>query len=184
MAHHLITNLNINNNSKVLDYGCAKGFLVKAFRLLDIEAYGVDVSDYAINKLDSDVISYCKLIKSSKDNLIFERQYDWLISKDVFEHMNHKELKDLLSLSKKYVKNIFAAIPLGLEDSSGFIIQEYDKDITHVTSEPLAWWLNLFEENHWKVSSYSYKFRGVKDAWTESVPEGNAFFLLQNLEII
>jgi SAM-dependent methyltransferase len=184
MAHHLITNLNINNDNTVLDYGCAKGFLVKAFRLLDIEAYGVDVSDYAINKLDNEVRKYCKLIKPSKDNLIFERQYDWLISKDVFEHMTPQELKDLLKLSKKYVKNIFAAIPLGLEDSSGFIIEEYNKDITHVTSEPLKWWLNLFEQNQWKVSSYSYKFRGVKDAWTDSVPEGNAFFLLKNLEKI
>ena len=41
MAHHLITEF--NNAEKQSDFGCAKGFLVKALRLLNVEAYG-DVS--------------------------------------------------------------------------------------------------------------------------------------------
>ena len=32
----------------VLDYGCAKGFMVYAMRLLGKDAYGVDISEYAI----------------------------------------------------------------------------------------------------------------------------------------
>jgi len=36
--------------SRVLDIGCAKGFLVKAFRDLGIRAYGIDVSEYAIEQ--------------------------------------------------------------------------------------------------------------------------------------
>ena len=49
MAHCLIQDLSIDKSHSVLDYGCAKGFLVKALRLLDIDAFGLDVSEYAIS---------------------------------------------------------------------------------------------------------------------------------------
>jgi len=39
MAHNIIRYLDLKENEKILDYGCAKGYLVKAFRILDIEAY-------------------------------------------------------------------------------------------------------------------------------------------------
>ncbi len=37
----------------VLDAGCAWGFLVEAFRNRRVEAFGVDISDYAIQKCTS-----------------------------------------------------------------------------------------------------------------------------------
>jgi cyclopropane fatty-acyl-phospholipid synthase-like methyltransferase len=40
MAHHLIQQLPIRSAETVLDYGCAKGFLVRALRILDIDAHG------------------------------------------------------------------------------------------------------------------------------------------------
>ena len=45
-AASLINNIEFDN---VLDYGCAKGFMVYAMRLLGKEAYGVDVSQYAVD---------------------------------------------------------------------------------------------------------------------------------------
>ena len=44
MANKLINYLEINNNYKLLDFGCSKGYLVKALRLLDYDCYGVDIS--------------------------------------------------------------------------------------------------------------------------------------------
>jgi hypothetical protein len=180
MAHHLIQNLPINSNQRVLDFGCAKGFLVKALRLLDIETYGVDVSEYAISRVDPAVREYCFHINNIKEALSKNYNYDWLVSKDVFEHMNEAELQDLLIQSKKSVKNIFAAIPLGLNNRSGYIIPEYDRDITHITKEPLQWWEDLFISNGWSIKSFSYRFKGVKDSWSSAWPNGNGFFILSN----
>jgi hypothetical protein len=178
MAHHLILELPIDNNSSVLDFGCAKGFLVKALRLLDINAYGVDISSYAIQHVDPSVRELCKLIKSASDSSIFDRDYEWLVSKDVFEHMSEDELRKLLFLSRTHVNHIFAAIPLGLDDGSGYIIPEYDRDVTHITKKPLVWWIDLFESSGWVVDKPAFSFRGVKDAWTTTWPKGNAFFTL------
>ena len=42
----------------VLDVGCACGHLVKALRNLGIEAYGVDVSEYALENADESISNY------------------------------------------------------------------------------------------------------------------------------
>ena len=39
----------------VLDYGAAKGYLVKALRLLDVNAYGYDISKYAVENADPQI---------------------------------------------------------------------------------------------------------------------------------
>ncbi len=176
MAHHLIQKLPIQTYQKVLDFGCAKGFLVKALRLLDIQAWGVDISAYAIDHVDPAVRSYCNLIQSTTFSDCFQRDYDWLISKDVFEHLSEEQLRELLANSRGHVKHLFAAIPLGLDDGSGYIIPEYDRDVTHVTKQPLKWWVDLFTSSGWSVVSVDNSFRGVKDAWTAAWPHGNAFF--------
>jgi SAM-dependent methyltransferase len=47
----------------VLDVGCAKGFLVKALRNLGLQAYGVDISEYAIGKAESGMREYLRVMK-------------------------------------------------------------------------------------------------------------------------
>jgi len=178
MAHHLIQSLPIQQGERVLDFGCAKGFLVKALRLLDVDAYGVDISSYAIDRVDPAVRGLCTLVSGPSDPLCISRNYDWMVSKDVFEHMNESQLQQLLQRSQERIRNIFAAIPLGLDDGSGYVVPEYDRDVTHVTKRPLDWWIDLFQSNGWNVDSVNYSFRGVKDAWTAAWPHGNAFFVL------
>jgi hypothetical protein len=43
----------------VLDAGCAMGFLVEALRQRDVEAFGVDISEYAIEKIHPDIQPFC-----------------------------------------------------------------------------------------------------------------------------
>ena len=43
----------------VLDAGCAMGMLVAALRDLGVEAYGVDLSEYAISQVREDIRPYC-----------------------------------------------------------------------------------------------------------------------------
>ena len=58
-----------------VDYGCAKGFLVHALRILGCQAYGEDISEYAIENCHPAVKNYV----SAPNNKV----YDLLICKDV-----------------------------------------------------------------------------------------------------
>jgi len=153
--------------------------VVKAFRILDFDCYGCDVSEYAIQKVDSEVVDFCKLC--SDENLIpFKNmKFDWIISKDVMEHMTEKEVKYFLRIAKDYTQKMFLVIPLGKDDK--YIAPEYDKDITHVLAKEKDWWFEKIESNGWRIKKFSYKFRGVKENWTSIYPRANGFFIIERI---
>lgn len=185
MAHYFINEIPIQKTDKVLDFGCAKGFIVKALRLLDIDAYGVDVSKYAIDMVDSSVREYCKLISGARDVLLFERKYDLMIAKDVFEHLEESDLLELLATSKRFVNKMFVVVPLSSNDCSGkYIIPEYDNDVTHILAKSKSWWRDKFECAGWSVSQFRHSFTGCKENWTMEFQDGNGFYILENKDLV
>jgi 2-polyprenyl-3-methyl-5-hydroxy-6-metoxy-1,4-benzoquinol methylase len=52
MAGHIVQDF---HPGTVLDAGCAWGYLVAALRDKGVEAYGIDISEYAIGKVREDV---------------------------------------------------------------------------------------------------------------------------------
>jgi ubiquinone/menaquinone biosynthesis C-methylase UbiE len=60
------------NPKRVLDVGCAKGSMVCAFRDLGIDAFGVDVSQYAISSAPAFLQSFLYVVDLDHDSLPFE----------------------------------------------------------------------------------------------------------------
>ncbi len=56
VAQDIINQYNLKAGDRVLDIGCAKGFLVKDLLALGIEAYGIDVSEYALMHCEPEVV--------------------------------------------------------------------------------------------------------------------------------
>ncbi len=48
VANDIIEHYRLRGGSRILDVGCAKGFLVKDLVDQEMEAYGIDISEYAI----------------------------------------------------------------------------------------------------------------------------------------
>ena len=69
---------------RVLDAGCAKGFLVQQLRARGVEAYGIDISEYAISEVDDHVQDHC-LVASLTHPI--EGHYDLVTCLDVLDHM-------------------------------------------------------------------------------------------------
>jgi len=59
------------NSMKWLDIGCAKGYLVSELRRRCIEAYGVDISKYAIQQSPTEVKPYPYCIDICEDEVPF-----------------------------------------------------------------------------------------------------------------
>ena len=86
---------------RALDIGCAKGYLVKMLRLEGIEAYGVDISEYAIQNSPSEIRQYLHRVDVETESLPFpEKFFDMIISIATFEHLQQKIC---LSLYQKYI---------------------------------------------------------------------------------
>ncbi len=176
-AHKICVTLNLREGDIILDFGCAKGFLVKALRILDIDAYGCDISTYAIKSTDSDIKEYCKKIEIKK--IPFDIQFDWTIAKDVFEHLTEKELEETLDEIHTKSKNLFVIVPLGENDK--FIIPAYELDKTHRLAKSRIWWETKFEKHRWHVDKFSYLIPGLKNNWNKW-SKGNGFFMLKRMK--
>lgn len=176
MAQALVKNLGIKKTDTILDFGCAKGFVVKAFRMLGYECRGCDISEYALDCADEVTREHlclvdCGQIPASPTG----SAWDWIIAKDVLEHLTHDQVDDMLAEFCASTENVFAAIPLG--DGKRFVIPEMEHDVTHVTREPLDWWERRFRRHGFDCLRSSYEMRGIKQNWTDRYPQGNGFIV-------
>jgi len=173
MVQRMIEYLGIGTEESVLDFGCAKGYLVKAFREVGIEAYGIDVSSYATASAPMDIKEHIiKVVPGEIIPLLGGKKYDWFIAKDVFEHVEEKDLYNQLLCLGSACKKGFAIMPLG--DGEAFVVPDYEKDITHKTKQPLAWWINEFEKAGFEIERACYRVAGIKENWNKW-EKGNGF---------
>src|SRR5882724_8476932 len=120
----------------ILDVGCAIGFLVEAFWRRGVRAYGIDLSEYAIDQVPEDLKGFCA-VNSVLEPLPeeFPRTYDLITCIEVLEHMSHDEgqvaVKNIASKTRCI---LFSSTPHDLTES------------THVNVRPVIYWLQSFSE--------------------------------------
>jgi SAM-dependent methyltransferase len=172
MAHEFILDLGIEREDKILDFGCAKGYLVKAFLLLHYDCDGVDVSKYAIENADEMVKDRVKLIESADD---IEKRYDVIIAKDVLEHIDHKDIKSVLDTLHYKSDRFLAIIPLG--DDGKYRAKENDYDVTHKICENEMWWIDQFRDSGFRVDYLSTKMDNIKTKYDNEIASFGFFTL-------
>ena len=160
-----------SKEDKILDLGCAKGYLVHTLVQLGFNAWGEDISDYAISRCHQPIKGR---IGKPKHAWL---EYDSIICKDVLEHVPEDEILELLSKLKKRCKKALFVIPLG--DNDKFRIREYEMDITHVTKKDEDWWINKLRSAGFSINQFSYKLGAIKKKWTSKYPYGNGFFIVE-----
>ena len=80
VAKDIIKHFGLNKGDKVLDVGCGKGFLVKDLLSLGIDVYGIDISQYAIDHCEKEVVKRLEI--GSADDLKFpDNSFKAVISK-------------------------------------------------------------------------------------------------------
>ena len=116
--------------ASVLDAGCAMGFLVESLRKRGVEAYGVDVSAFAIQQAHPDIRPYCQ-VGSIADP--FPRKYDLIVSIEVLEHMPQADAERVVTNFCQFSQDVlFSSTPF-----------DY-KEVTHFNVQPPEVWAELF----------------------------------------
>lgn len=93
VAQAIIKHYNLQPGMRILDVGCAKGFLVKDFMLAcpGIEAFGLDISSYALLHCEKEVVG--RLHLGSAKSLPFpDNSFDFVISLNTLHNFNRKEV--------------------------------------------------------------------------------------------
>ena len=107
VAEKLILNYNLTNESKVLDVGCGKGFLLYELKLLlpDIKIVGFDTSDFGLDNSKEEIKKY--LFKHSATDIypFDDKYFDLTISLGCFHNLRIFELEKTLGEINRVSKN-------------------------------------------------------------------------------
>ena len=113
-----------------LDMGCGPGLLVEALRERGVEAWGIDISEYAIERVPEAVRPYCR-VASITDEL--ERDYDLIVCIEVIEHLPEHLADAAVGNMTRHAKSVlFSSSP------DDFI------DPSHQNVKPSEYWIGLF----------------------------------------
>lgn len=92
VARDIVDHFGLKPGDRVLDVGCAKGFLVKDLLALGIDAYGLDISRYALMHCEREVIG--RLHLGSADSLPFpDRSFAAVLSINTIHNFSRDRCK-------------------------------------------------------------------------------------------
>lgn len=130
ISRHIVDGL---RPTRVLDAGCAWGFLVEALRDFGVDASGVDFSDFAISQVRTDIKPHCKV--ASLVDAIDGGPFDLVTCIEVLEHMTAEDgLQAIKNITRVSDQVIFSSSP-----------DDHDEP-THINVQPTTYWLNAFAE--------------------------------------
>ena len=146
---YLCDNYNFNT---ILDVGCSQGITVDAYEKKGKEAYGIDISNIAINKVKELNIKNCYV--ANVINIPFAtKKFDSLVTCDVLEHLMpsdiNKAIYEIIRVTKKY---LFIKVATNVEKNRGWIElikRKYPRykhlKNLHLTIMSLNKWITTFE---------------------------------------
>ncbi len=124
------------NPRSVLDAGCAWGYLVAALRDRGVEAWGVDISDYAISKVRDDIKAYCAVGSLTEDlPEPLPKKYDLVITVEVLEHLTAEDGKRAIARLSGYADTVIVSSTP----------DDFDEP-THINVQQPEYWISRFAE--------------------------------------
>ena len=125
----------------VLDVGCGTGRLVYWLRFLGVDAFGIEISQDALELADKKIKPFLKVGDMTKIPYP-EGSFDLVLSYDVLEHIERSKIKKAVSetirVSKKY---IFHKI---YTQENHWINLTHGEDFSHISVFSKNYWQNLF----------------------------------------
>jgi 2-polyprenyl-3-methyl-5-hydroxy-6-metoxy-1,4-benzoquinol methylase len=134
-----------------LDIGCNTGSLVKAFKDLGIEAYGVDVSQAAISNAPKELRGQLCCLDVTRDRLPFEdEKFDLITMSEVVEHL--RDFQNTLCEIRRVLKvngHIYVTTPSmpGADILSNLMHLSRLTNPTHINVHSKKFWVKLFESH-------------------------------------
>lgn len=162
--------------SSVLDAGCAMGLLVEALRKREVDAWGIDISEYAISQVHESVRDHCRVASITEP---LPRRYDLIVCIEVLEHLPPAETDAAIAnLCANTDRLLLSSTPTDYGEAShlnvrpqeawsallareGFL-RDLDADVSFVTpwaalyvrtEEPLVETVRRYDRSWWRLQT-------------------------------
>lgn len=146
--------LNINNKSvalkSLIEFGSGEGHVIKYFRDKGVDCYGTDIAGNSLSFPELDEYRYIMDLGELQD---FDKEFEFIFSCDVFEHLPTESIDNLLENMKRAAPKGRAVVRIAL-----YLDARGQHDITkalHLTVKPSTWWFDKFKEHSIEVLEHN-----------------------------
>lgn len=149
MANKLIKDYKLNQNSKILDIGCGKGYLLYEIKKIipSIKIVGIDISKYAINNSKKE-IKKCLFVKKAQDKFKYQKDYfDLVISMGCLHNLFLYDLKKVIITINHIAKKSYIMVESYRSNKELFNLQCWALTCNSFFSKKE--WLSIFKENYY-----------------------------------
>jgi SAM-dependent methyltransferase len=134
---------------KMLDVGCGQGYYVRDAMEEGINAYGIDISTYALENALAEVKD--RITFGSITEIPFaDEEFDVMTAFDVIEHIHPKDTLNAVAEIRRVLKP--DGIIIITTPSSNF--GDWVSDLTHINVRPPKFWKLILEEHNFKVQMF------------------------------
>jgi len=131
------------NTTSVMVLGCARGYMVRAFREINVDAVGVDISKWVIENCDPTVVDYVYNGDVCDLSLWDDKSFDLVLAIDVLEHIRVPDLYTAIDECTRVGKLVFLGCPIAKNDDNPDQ-SDPNEEGSHVSIYSLKWWVNQF----------------------------------------
>ncbi len=144
ISYYGLSYYDLHPGSKILDVGCAKGYLVETLCDYGTDAYGIDISRYAVKNCSVDMVG--RIHRGDILDLHFpDDSFDLVLALNVVHNIDEKYLrmafKELQRVSRK---DCFITVDSYRNEEEKAIFEDWC--LTAKSYGPPSWWLDKFKE--------------------------------------
>jgi ubiquinone/menaquinone biosynthesis C-methylase UbiE len=142
----------LGNGAKILDIGCAKGYLLYDFLGVNntFKVLGLDISSYALNCCPTEVTT---VLGNAKDLSMFaDKGFDLVISINTIHNLPEKECRQAVREIQRVGKNGFISVDAYRNDEEERRMMSWN--CTAETIHSVNDWINLYDEEHYTGDYY------------------------------
>ena len=125
VAQNLIQEYNLTNDSKVLDVGCGKGYLLHELKLLlpGLNVRGFDVSNYALAHAKEEIKESLFIHKAQEQYPFKDNEFDLIISLNTLHNLQVFELKTALEEIQRVGRDGYIVVEAYRDEEELFNLQ-------------------------------------------------------------
>lgn len=148
VARDIVNHFGLKPGMRVLDVGCAKGFLVKDLMAIcpGLEAFGVDVSEYALKHCEPEVTG--RLHLGTAESLLFpDKSFDAVLSINTIHNLERdgcvRALREITRVCRRST-NCFVQVDAYRTEEEKLLFESWCLTaVTYLTTDE---WCRLFSE--------------------------------------
>lgn len=132
------------NPRRVLDVGCAMGHYIAELRKNNIEAFGIDVSEYAINNSLEPIKQFISQIDLISEDLPFSDEFfDLVICLETLEHIPLSKLENVINRIQKVLTKTGIMI---ISTPNPELSERWRNDLTHINIHDWKTWKSILRK--------------------------------------